>query len=516
MPLKIYGKMQRLCLLRQNNTVKKYFVKAAIFAAFLFYINIVKFLRNKLLMFAKGKTIFCMRNFIVLCFVLCSSSASFSQTIKRENMNETELGGLKIFAKIHSNIFNDFSWIEPEFSSKKIDFFDHIYYFEMNGISFQLTQVDSNMMELKGSGTSILIDKKKSENDIYFDKKILKQKAIENQKWIAYPSAEKKSIAVKHLSPGSTNNYYMSFESHSIVTTKWNWETTSDSVLSIPSYIYYRFDLNDGRTIFVYEIKNNLGKFEFYIQNASYLDATDDKGIEYILLDNNCNGNYTDETDKIFFKTWNPNLKNSRYKKLKFAKENTWYGSSFFHDNFLIPYFHEGKLNFENIIENYTGINKTGIVKFKNVPKKSTLLINKTKYPINKGNNNFACEYGIYKSIISCDGCVDFDSIFTINDNNPLEEILYPKKAVSGGTIEIKNIFETDFFATVKNVDGYCRTYHNANKIAVPTGNNEVTIYFDGYEISTQFSIKQNEIHGFDFENYFETDFERILKKLPH
>ena len=172
----------------------------------------------------------------------------------------------------------------------------------------------------------------------------------------------------------------------------------------------------------------------------------------------------------------------------------------FFHDNFLIPYFHEGKLNFENISENYAEANKKGILQFKKVPKKSTLVINKKEYPIHKGKNKFDCEYGIYKATISCNGYVDLDTIFTINDGNPLEEIIYQKN-LPAGTLQINNIFINDFFVTLKNVNGFYKTYRNTTKIAVPKGINEMTIYFDGYQISHQFSISQNEIFEFDFES---------------
>ncbi len=460
----------------------------------------MNFLRNQLQMFAAVKYFKIMRNFFVQFLLLLFSMQSFSQNIKLEKINETGLGGKKPSAQIKSNIFNDFAWTEPAYNAQKIEFVGNLYYFEMNGLSFQLTIVDSNMIEVKGNGSSMLMNKEVSKNGIYFDKKNLALKSVEKQKWIAHLIPESKVFSVKHLTPGSKVNYYTSFEPHTIVSTKWKWENTNDSILDIPCYVYYQFDLNDGRTLFIYEIKDSNGKRSYFIQNASYLIANDADGLEYILLDNNCNGNYTDDSDKIFFKSWNPNVKNSSFKRINFAKENCWYDHSFFNENFLIPYFQNGRLNFENVVDNYFGNNKIGKLRFKNIPKKSTLVINNKEYDIHKGKNKFDCEYGIYKAIISCNGSVDFETIFTLNENNPEEEITY-KKTAPAGILQINNIFLSNYFVTVKNSNGFQKTYLNTTKIAVPTGTNEVTIYFDGYQINHQFSINQNEIFEFDFEN---------------
>ena len=460
----------------------------------------MNFLRKQFLIFATRKHTLIMRNLILAFFSTLISFNTFSQTIKREMLNETGLGGKKFYAKIRSNIFTDYPWINPEFQSKKIIFSNHFLYFELNGLSFQITEIDTNLMELKGSSSSMLIEKKVSNGEIYYEKNRLTSKTVEKQKWVPHLTLDKKIIPVKHLSPGSTTNYYTSFESHETPAINWKWENTNDSILKIPSYSYYQFELNDGRILFLYETINNAGIKEYFLQNASYLFASDADGVEYIFLDNNCNGNYTDAGDKFFFKSWNPYLRESKFKKISFAKENTWYDYSFFQDNFLIPYQHEGKLHFESIPENYASSNQKGILKIKNISKKSTLVINKKEYPIHRWRNKFDCEYGIYKATISNKGFVDYETIFTINDGNPLEEIICQKN-ISAGTLLINNIFFNDYFITIKNATGFIKTYRNTNKIEAPKGINELIIYFDGYQISHQVEVNQNETIEFDFEN---------------
>jgi hypothetical protein len=449
-------------------------------------------------MFAERKYSFCMLRSATLFFLVLISLPSFSQVILRDSLNINGLGGKKISAQIHSNIFNDFLWTEPNYTAKKIEFSNNIYYFEMNGASFQLTLIDTNLIELKGFGTSILIDKVFSKSTHYFDKNMLGYSYVQKQKWVAHPTISSKVIPVKHYTQNKID-YYTTFEPHTLMSTQWKWEIANDSVLLIPSFLKYQFDMNDGRTIFVYENKDINGKTNYYIQNASYLYASDTNGIEYILIDNNCNGNYTDAEDRIFFKTWNPHSKQSTFKKLSFVKENTWINNSFFHDNFLIPYFHAGKLNFENIIENYSGSNKSGTLQLLKVPKKSSLIINTKSYAIKKGKNKFDCNYGIYHASISNKGFLDFDTIFTINDNNPSEEIMY-QKTLPAGTLKIKNIFENDFIITIRNANGYIKNYLNTDVIAVPIGNNELSIYINGIQINYSFSINQNNIIDFDFE----------------
>ena len=459
----------------------------------------MNFLRKQLLMFVKEKHFLIMRYIVVTLLLILTSFQTFPQSIQREILNESGLGGKKMYAKIRSNIFNDYPWIEPDFQAKMITFSNHLFYFELYGLSFQLTQVDSNLIELKGSGSSMLIEKTRSKNDIYYGKNILKRKAAIKQKWMPHISVEKKVFPVKHLTPKSRNEYYTAFETHYSPSTSWKWENVNDSELTIPSYSYFQFDLNDGRTLFVYEVKNKAGAVEYFLQNASYLYASDADGIEYIMMDIDCNGSYTDLCDKFYFKSWNPYQAKSKYKKISFAIENTWYDYSFFQNYFLIPYFHDGKIIFENISQNYADANKKGILQLKKVPKNAYLLINKKEYPVKKGKNKYDCDYGIYKTTITCKNYADFEEIFTINDNNPVEEITHPEIS-SAGTFLINNIFISDFYISIKSTSGLIKNYHNTCQYNLPLGNYEAEIYFEGNKIIHQFLITKNETTEFDFE----------------
>ena len=441
-----------------------------------------------------------MRVFIIFLCAILFSLQSLAQIIKGFPSTETEIDHRKIYARTRPDIFKDFAFLEPETKVNKIAFTDHIYYFMMFGTSFQITQIDTNMMELKGNGSSVMASKEISAHNIYYDKSLLKRNAIEKLRWVPYQTIESKVIPVKHLTPGSTKDYYTSFEAHSISQTKWKWEKAVDSALVIPSCYCYELPLNDDRVLYVYETKNASGKTEYYLQNASYLSAINPDGVECILLDEDCNGSYTDPNDKILLNSWNPYSMQSTYKKVKFVKENSWYTVADFYNEYLTKInYQNGKVSFDAVNDTYEGNKKTGAVQFRKLPKNCSLWVNANEYTAHKGKNKFECEFGVYKAIVRCKGALDFEAYFTLNDNNTKQEIRYVKTAPAG-VLKINNIFADDFFATVKNANGYSRTYRNLTEICVPPGNNQLILYTDGFSSVYSFSVNENEIHELDFE----------------
>jgi hypothetical protein len=117
---------------------------------------------------------------------------------------------------------------------------------------------------------------------------------------------------------------------------------------------------------------------------------------------------------------------------------------------------------------------------------------------LHKGKNIFDCEYGKYNARIYVKGYEDVETTFTINDSNNTQEIRY-SKSLSSATVNIKNVSATDFIITIKNENGYVKTYHNISTFSAPNGHNELEIYCDGYTLKHFFTATKNETYEVDF-----------------
>ena len=411
---------------------------------------------------------------LIYFFVVSFSFKMYSQTIKRFHQEQFDFINKRMNAQVRSDIFNDFAWLAPDIKATKILFEENFFFFTLNSAGFQIHVFDSSLLEFKGKANSLLISKEVSRNNIYYNKNLLTKKAVIAQKWTTSTLTNTPKI-------------------------NWNWGTSVDSNLTIPSYQYYPFLLHDSTLLYLYEVPDSMGNKSYYLQNASYILATDGNGIKYILLDANCNGSYTDSNDKILFNTWNPYSKESRFRKIKFLKENFWYSQSYLSKEFfLTANFALGK--FSIISENnLSETSKIGSIILTKIPKDAILFINDTCYQLNKRKITFNCEYGKYNARFFVKGYEDFETTFIINDANKQKEISYPKKTPIAATVIIKNIFASDFIITVKNASGYSQTYNNISTFSIPIGYNELEIYCDGSILNHSFTAIKSETYEVDF-----------------
>ncbi len=416
---------------------------------------------------------------ILLLFFSINLTAQNAQKVYADTRFKSRV----VYAQTRPNIFTDFAWTEPDYHQTAVTFLNHVYYFTFNGASFLLTQLDENMMRLEGGGTSSTVEKEVSQKNIYYDKSLLKNTQSTQNKWIAYAQKENTSDSSK---------YHL----------QWKWEQTNASVLVIPEYEIWTFEISEKRIIYIYRIKQANGEFSYFIQNASYLIASEYDGTKLLLLDINCNGIYTDSADQILFHSWNPFDKSKAYKKVNMFVENFWYDISYLNKLLFVDVAYEnGKLSLTNtntLFNNNPNI--SGSVSFKKVPKGARILINNEEVLSKKGKNIYNYGFGNYHAQVFANGFAANEFTFCVNEKNSNPTFRF-QKSEAKAVIELKHLISDDFVVQLKNTNGETQHFYNQKIIETLPGNYEMIMNVGGLQLSEKFELKKNETHVYDFEN---------------
>jgi hypothetical protein len=451
------------------------------------------------------------KSIITPFIILLLMSNCYSQVIRRWSEGKFKFKDMQLISEIRKNIFEDYGWSIPNMASKKIIMTNNIYDITITGKKYQLTKNTNTEMKLTNSeGWTAVSTLRQSNGNIYYDKSKLKMRSETKYKWVSHYTTTATTVPVIKYRNTTTYQYdamshtskpvyrtesYTSYETRYVPKTTWTWEPYTVYVLDIPNYNYYSFDLPDGQQIYFYEAGNDL-----FMQIPSYLYAVDENGISYIFVDYNTNGYYIDGDDDIMINSWNPFSKESRYKPSPYAKSNTWYDIKYLYEEyFIVIELNDKTLSINNKNSIYYNESEKGQVNFINMPEDAEVKINGKEYKIKKNNKPFKSEFGIFKVTVSRPGYMDYVSIYTIDEKNPVHQIDYVATN-KGGQIDVQNVFAEDFFITVTNAGGYYKTYHNEQKFSLPEGDCTIEISSDGNSISYPVYTKAGETVIFDFE----------------
>jgi hypothetical protein len=447
--------------------------------------------------------------FLSACVII--SVCLHAQTIKRWSGGKQEIKDQQLPFSIHSDIFADYGWMKPEAGSRPVDLSSGSSAFTFNGKEFKLTNEGNGDLTLEGNGTKLSATKEKTKGRYYYSKAKLKLVPVIRYRWVSHYTTTAQTLPVvryrtvtsyqydyasKTSRPVSRQESYVSYETRWVPKTDWRWESYTTYEYDIPEYHIYSYRLPDSTHLIVYEDSAAAGS-KYYIQNASYVKATDESGTNYILTDDDMNGSYTDPTDKIVFNSWNPYQKNSSFRRLRFFKENSWFTLKYLLEEYFVDIELSGgqlTLNYAN--SKYNEAKGKGKVHFVNVPKNAEVLINGRNY---KPRETYKSEYGVFKVTIKQKNYLDYVTTYVIDDSAKEQTVSYQ---VTGGAapFTIKNIFAEDYFVTVTNASGYGRTYHNTSDINVPPGDTQIEIYTDGFTTVYDGSFKAGEPVEYDFE----------------
>jgi len=448
---------------------------------------------------------------VIIFLTLLFTSLGNAQTIQRWTLGKSEITSKTIPTKIRTNIFQDYLWTKPDLGSKEFYFTNGKTLINWKGKSWEIKKnEDSTITVSNNELISITSNLLLSNGDMYYDKSKLKLKPEIKQRWVSYLTYVSQTLPVTRYRNVTSYQYnastgtstpvyrmqsYIAYETKQVPQTRWKWENYTVYTLDIPNYNYYSFIFSDSTQLFVYE---DSGKY--FLQTPSYSLSEDENGISYIITDNNTNGILAEIDDAILFNSWNPYSKFSKYKKVPFFKDNSWYNLKFlFEENFLSTEIIDSHLvmNYRN--EKYSDSKEKGKLILTNLPKDAEVKIN-GKYYKSKKKGKYKSEYGLFKINISRKGYLDFEELYEINEENMIQNIIYKPQGIAS-IFKLKNLFKDDYFVTISNKDNYHKTYHNLKQVNVPIGDIDVEIYTDGSVLTKKMNSKKSEIIEFDYES---------------
>lgn len=453
-----------------------------------------------------------MYKIVLLMFSFIAFIRLDAQTIKRWKTNKAELNNTVFSFKLEENIFDKFDWTFPEIKARKLVFDERGTSEQLMGTEKLIFSKEGEKLKLTTSdGESYISAQELSNGKMYYNKTVLKWKTEYRNAWKSKTVYTSQTVAVPRTrmvttysynsngvsTPSYRNETYFVNESRQVPSTEWYYDRQATLVLDIPKYNTYKFSLQNGLHIIVYEDKN-----QYFIQNTSFLIGQGEDDLNYLFIDANNNGQFLDSEDKIMFNSWNPYSESSKFKGAGVFKDNNWYDLvDLSNNNFVYFNLNEKESTIQLEYENseYNEEKDKGKVTFENLPKDAKLYVNGEEYKIKKETAKFKSEYGKFKIRIANKGFLDFEKIYFLDSDNP-EIIISYEETSPAGSLLITNIFEQDFFVNIE-VDGNKFTnLKNITELNLPQGNVKVSIFSNGFLLEKELIVEKGVEYILDYE----------------
>lgn len=473
--------------------------------------------------------------FLLALFCLTFTFINCSPTIKRWPIDTQELQSQQISYQSKRDIFEDFLWTYPPIASQKLEFIDkkasvifknETYLFELNKNSDELVY--------KNNTIDFITEKKKKYHDI----NRLKMVPMQKKRWVSktkyvyksvqemrrVPVQKSRTVPVTTFSNGMSRTtykteFYTDYETryetvHKYVPeTKWVWETYTEYHLNIPDVECANISLG-SHEITLYRVKEDK-VYNYYFQNTTFLELVDtvnvfytEKGVHTLIVDANSNGYYFDKSDKIFFNSWNPYDKTSKYQSIKNFMHNCWQPIDMVCSNLSICMTlleDKGVVDLNNENSKYIGMENTGTFLLENIPNDTKIFLNGEQYIAFRGKMEREIEFGKYNLLIQSDGYLDYKTQIEINSEKSDLKIPFPTLR-KGGKLSIEDIYDKDWFLIIKNEKGEEQFFSMRDELYLSEGNYVVTIHNKGFEIIKNVTI--------DKENDAEISYQDEVDKL--
>lgn len=432
-----------------------------------------------------------------------------------------ELANINLAFTTKNNIFGDYHWTSPDITSHLLTFTDGKASIDFGGANYHLELKGNQLMVTYPNSTNYTATKQVS-NQYYYSLHQLKLKTVWTMRNVPTTSYRMVSVPVMRTRPVTHYVYnsgthtsqpvyssesYTTYEYRSEPYTTWHYVSSPSYVLDIPNYNIFLLKLEDGHEIVVYEIDDN-GTKKYYYQNPGYLIGTDEKGTKYVISDANSNGSYFDADDQMMFNTWNPYQEGSTYRSVSFFKENKWVRLDELKNNLFMEVTKgEGNtVSFRNENDMYVGNKDEGTVTFVGLPDKCSVVINGRKYNVRAKHPQLASEYGKFKAVVTENGHLPVEVVYTIDKDHPSFELDYQQTPISG-EVKLEDIYADNFYITVTNADGYMKQYSNTTDFFVPAGIVTLEIENAGYTLTKEVDVSA----GLATINYAD----EVKKQLP-
>lgn len=445
--------------------------------------------------------------YLILLSILFLSCAT--NKIVRWPSDSDEQKSRSLVAINKNSIFKDFLWTTPPVSCRKIE---NDFKFDNKNYSFEIKE---DKLVISKEGITTIFDKLKSDESIYPNTEYLEPTTKVIPKWVprtttkvdTVPVSKTRTVPVTTYGANGTSStsfqteFYTDFENRVVTETKWVWEMHTEFSYTIPSFDYYKIELDRDTIFYIYEIDS-----EYYIQNPSYLLCKEtnksfwgDKEVNILFIDSNANGIYLESEDHVLFNIWNPYDPNDSYREISSLMDNRWYYSDILKEDLFLEFTQEsGNINISYLNEKFIENENEGTLTINGIKEyKPDIFVNGKKYRIKDGKP-FNSEYGNFNIKISTENYLDYLESYAIDEEEPNKVINY-QLTDSATLLKIENIFSNNYFVTIKN-DRYTKTYYNLKEINIPLGENIIEISVNGFTLSRTINTNISEIIKIDFE----------------
>ncbi|WP_028973295.1 hypothetical protein [Spirochaeta cellobiosiphila] len=468
---------------------------------------------------------------LLLSLTSCSTFLGSKNIVRWPDKYEEKVSR-NILSTTHPSIFEDYQWTTPNLKSYKLVFHTEndkrmsSLTFDNTTYTIELTE-DENLIISSGKEHHDVLNLETSSNDIYYDISTLDRVLTYKMRWVSKTTFETQSVMVTKtrsvpvttFGPNGTSStsfkteFYTENEFRTVPVTKMEWESYPVYEYRIPQFEYYKFPVRNNRlSLYIYKVIDGQ-KTSYYVQNPSYVVAEEtqqalfgQKKVNILLLDNNCNGSYTDKEDLVMFNVWNPYSQNSTYRTLDKLNDNYWYKQELIeNEKFMTFTIQDNHLQIDYANQYYVGNEEQGTLVLDNkTDLKVELTVNGKKYRDAKpGINNYSCELGLFNYVISTKGHLDYSGTFKLTSIEEPVNIEYVQQK-EACILEIKNIFSKSYSVTVES-ENFNKTYYNVTKINVPIEKVKMMINVNGFIFSKEMNMKTG-------TNII--DFEKEIKEL--
>lgn len=458
---------------------------------------------------------------LVLLVLVGSSCVTITRTAFGQGITTTDR---TLPVEYLPDIFETYLWTSPPLSGTPLQFQGSRAAVRFAGQTLTFISGNDGALTLEQAASTQTRQKEVTANDHYYNREQLSLKTVQVSRQQAFTVTEGQWVNVQksrivHKSRSVYDSFSKSYRTEFYADTEWytdrefrqvtkteyRWVTVEEKVPDIPVYSVYRFKVDGGGDILVYQ---DQGKW--FLQNVSGLVFVDkvpgflsEVSVNGILLDANNDGIWTSNEDKILFSTWNPYKKDSTYQALAYYPDNQWLDLKTLKTTQFTNFIHDsaGKsIQILNGNSQYAKSNETRPLKINNLPAGAGIVINGKSYYHNKEKSEFEApiQLGLFNLLIQAPRKGDFEVNFEVPSDAERIEIDYqpPPPAAS---LTLKANFKF-FKMTAIPEKGPTVTVFGRNKLILTPGKNRIQIMGDGLEMEKTLDVKEGTAYTYNFQ----------------
>ncbi|MBN2441145.1 MAG: hypothetical protein JXJ04_07355 [Spirochaetales bacterium] len=440
-----------------------------------------------------------------------------------------------------TDIFKDFLWTTPPFSTQQVIFKDGQATIRFKNHDLNL-ELDDGSLYIEYNRAEDVAGNQITQQNYYYNKDILGTKTVMKQRYVSetytdteqvqvmktrfvqkYVPVQKSRMEYDSVTGSWRTVYYTDYEwqtqsesywdweTRSVTKTRWKWVTVPVSVIDIPEYSIYYFEIAENNRCVLYEIQEG-DETNYYFQNVNYLYAVEkeknywgnEKEIKLIFLDANSNGIYFEPDDMVLFNTWNPYEQDSAYQEITSFMDNFWYKFKDLQYEAFLTFIANAEydtLSIVNANSGYIGIKEKGTLTITHLEEDMILKINGKQYTgIKNGVFKSSIEYGVFNVQIIKYGFLAFENVFTIDGKNPEYSIEYKETDPAGTFIFTGHNFK-NWKMVFKDNHDETFTFINENTVSVKPGHYTINISAEGNGFSKDIILSPGDIIEYNFSN---------------